>query len=81
MSKKYRVSCEELGFLNDLIKENGIAGSRIMSDGFDGCTINLLKDEVYNQFTKGVVEKFPAKYRDTPEIYPVIITQGTHNAC
>lgn len=42
---------------------------------------NLLKDEVYNQFTKGVVEKFPAKYRDTPEIYPVIITQGTHNAC
>nr|WP_231477609.1 hypothetical protein [Prevotella sp. HUN102] len=58
MSKEYRVSCEELHFLNDLIKENGIAGSRIMGDGFDGCTINLLKDEVYNQFTKVLLRKF-----------------------
>ncbi|MDE5980377.1 MAG: galactokinase, partial [Bacteroidaceae bacterium] len=38
LSKEYEVSCEELDFLNDVAKEEGVTGSRIMGGGFGGCT-------------------------------------------
>jgi galactokinase len=50
MSKLYEVSCEELDFLNDIAKEHGVTGSRVMGGGFGGCTINLVKDELYDSF-------------------------------
>ncbi len=34
LSKDYEVSCEELDFLNDVAKECGVTGSRIMGGGF-----------------------------------------------
>ena len=48
MSKLYEVSCEELDFLNDCAKEYGVTGSRVMGGGFGGCTINLVKNELYD---------------------------------
>ena len=50
MSKLYEVSCEELDFLNDCAKECGVTGSRVMGGGFGGCTISLVKDELYARF-------------------------------
>ncbi len=50
MSKLYEVSCEELDFLNDLAFDCGVTGSRVMGGGFGGCTINLVKNELYNTF-------------------------------
>ena len=44
LSKDYEVSCVELDYLNDIAKECGVTGSRIMGGGFGGCTINLVKD-------------------------------------
>jgi len=44
MSKLYEVSCEELDFLNDVAREHGVTGSRVMGGGFGGCTINLVKE-------------------------------------
>ena len=52
MSKLYEVSTEELDFLNDVAKECGVTGSRIMGGGFGGCTINLVKDAYYDRFIK-----------------------------
>ena len=52
MSKLYEVSCEELDFLNDVAKECGVTGSRVMGGGFGGCTINLVKEEIYDAFIK-----------------------------
>lgn len=43
---KYEVSCEELDFLNDLAREFGVTGSRVMGGGFGSCTINLSKEEL-----------------------------------
>ncbi len=43
LSKDYEVSCEELDYLNDIARECGVTGSRIMGGGFGGCTINLVK--------------------------------------
>ncbi len=45
LSKDYEVSCEELDFLNDIARECGVVGSRIMGGGFGGCTINLVADD------------------------------------
>ncbi len=81
LSKDYEVSCEELDFLNDIAKECGVTGSRIMGGGFGGCTINLVKDEVYDSFTKTAVEKFSAKYGKEPKIIPVVIGDGGRKIC
>ena len=76
MSKLYEVSCEELDYLNDIAKECGVTGSRIMGGGFGGCTINLVKNELYDSFIATAKEKFAAKYGHEPKIYDVIISDG-----
>jgi galactokinase len=70
------VSCEELYYLNDIAKECGVTGSRIMGGGFGGCTINLVKDELYDGFIKTAKEKFNAKYGHEPVVYDVIVSDG-----
>ena len=77
LSKDYEVSCEELDFLNDIAKECGVTGSRIMGGGFGGCTINLVKDELYKAFTKRAVEAFEQRFHITPKIIDVVIGDGS----
>ena len=81
LSKEYEVSCEELDFLNEVAKDNGVTGSRIMGGGFGGCTINLVKDEIYDKFITDAMQRFEAKYGHAPEVYPVIISDGSHKVC
>ncbi len=69
LSKDYEVSCEELDYLNDIAKECGVTGSRIMGGGFGGCTINLVADDKYDHFIATAKEKFAAKYGHEPKIY------------
>ncbi len=76
MSKIYEVSCEELDFLNDVAREHGVTGSRVMGGGFGGCTINLVKDELYDSFIKDAKEQFKAKYGHEPKVYDVVISDG-----
>ena len=77
MSKDYEVSCEELDFLATVAQECGVTGSRIMGGGFGGCTINLVKEELYDNFVATVTERFKEKYGHEPKIYPVIISDGS----
>ena len=81
LSKEYEVSCEELDFLNDIAKENGVTGSRIMGGGFGGCTINLVKDELYDQFIADAKAKYSAKYGKEPKVIDVVISDGSHKVC
>ncbi len=78
MSKDYEVSCEELDFLAEVAKACGVTGSRIMGGGFGGCTINLVKDELYDSFIATAKAKFNEKYGHEPMIYDVIISDGAH---
>ncbi|MEG1684666.1 MAG: galactokinase [Bacteroides sp.] len=77
MSKLYEVSCEELDFLNDCAKKNGVTGSRVMGGGFGGCTINLVKDELYDSFVANAKETFLAKFGKSPKVYDVVISDGS----
>lgn len=81
LSKDYEVSCEELDFLNDIAKENGVAGSRIMGGGFGGCTINLVKNDKYEQFIADAKKRFKEKYGHEPAVYDVVISEGAHRVC
>ncbi len=76
LSKDYEVSCEELDFLNDVARECGVTGSRIMGGGFGGCTINLVKDELHDKFIETVKARFAEKYGHEPKIYDVVISDG-----
>jgi len=76
MSRLYEVSCEELDFLNDLAKKNGVTGSRVMGGGFGGCTINLVKDELYDPFIADAKEAYKAAYGRLPKVYDVVISDG-----
>ena len=76
LSRLYEVSCEELDFLNKLARKCDVTGSRVMGGGFGGCTINLVKDELYDDFIKAVKEQFTAKFGHAPKIYDVVISDG-----
>ena len=77
MSKLYEVSCEELDFLNDCAKECGVTGSRVMGGGFGGCTINLVKDELYDNFIATAEKAFTEKFGRSPKVYDVVIGDGS----
>jgi galactokinase len=76
MSKDYEVSCEELDLLATIAKECGVTGSRIMGGGFGGCTINLVKSGLYDEFVATAKEKFCAAYGHEPKVYDVVISDG-----
>ena len=78
LSKEYEVSCEELDYLNDIAKECGVTGSRIMGGGFGGCTINLVKDDLHDSFIATAKKKFAEKYGHEPAVYDVILSDGAH---
>ena len=76
LSEEYEVSCKELDYLNDLAKEAGVTGSRIMGGGFGGCTINLVSEELYDNFIKTVYQNYPQKYGKKPIVIDVVIGDG-----
>ena len=76
MSKDYEVSCEELDFLAEVAQGCGVTGSRIMGGGFGGCTINLVKAELYDTFIAKAKSAFAARYGHEPIEIPVVISDG-----
>ena len=78
LSKDYAVSCDELDFLNEIAKECGVTGSRMMGGGFGGCTINLVTKDLHDTFIETVVARFKEQFGHEPNVYPVIISDGAH---
>lgn len=61
LSKDYEVSCKELDFLAEAVKDNpDVLGARMMGGGFGGCTINLVKEDAI----EGLIEKLSATYKE-----------------
>lgn len=81
LSKDYEVSCEELDFLNDVAKECGVTGSRIMGGGFGGCTINLVSDDLYDNFIATAKKAYKEKFGKEPIVIDVVIGDGSRKLC
>ena len=76
LSHLYEVSCEELDFLNKLARKCEVTGSRVMGGGFGGCTINLVKEELYEAFIDAAKKQFTEKFGHAPKVYDVVISDG-----
>lgn len=76
LSKEYEVSCEEIDFLVDVARRCGVTGSRIMGGGFGGCTINLVKNDLYDKFIDIVKADYKSKFNIEPKIIDVVISNG-----
>lgn len=76
LAKDYEVSCVEIDFLVDKARQLGVTGSRIMGGGFGGCTINLMKDSLYDSFCSEVRQSYKDCFDVECQIIPVVIGDG-----
>lgn len=76
MSVLYEVSCPELDFVNEVAKECGVTGSRVMGGGFGGCTINIVPIDKYDNFVSTVQSKYRDEFGINCKVYPVVISDG-----
>lgn len=78
LSKEYEVSCPELDFLVDQVKDNpDVIGARMMGGGFGGCTINLVNDHAVDQLTNELTGKYNAAMGKNLTAYKALIGDGT----
>jgi len=77
LSRDYTVSCPELDFLVETAQECGVTGSRIMGGGFGGCTLNLVRDTLYDKFVSKATREYSLKFGITPKVYRVVIGDGS----
>ena len=76
LSRLYEVSCPELDWLNRLARKMDVTGSRVMGGGFGGCTINLVKEELYDGFVEAAKMGFSEQFGHAPKVYDVVISDG-----
>ena len=76
LAEDYEVSCEEIDFLVDEARRLGVTGSRIMGGGFGGCTINLVKNSLFDGFVASVRQSFKSRFGIDCQIIPVVIGDG-----
>ena len=77
LSRDYTVSCPELDFLVETAQECGVTGSRIMGGGFGGCTLNLVRDTLYDKFISKATREYSRKFGIIPKVYRVVIGDGS----
>ena len=52
-----------------------------MGGGFGGCTINLVKEDLYDKFIAYAKAKYTAKFGHAPKVYDVVISDGARKIC
>lgn len=78
LSKKYEVSCKELDFLVEHVKNNtAVLGARMMGGGFGGCTINIVKEEAIDDLITTVGEAYQKATGLQMKAYVAEIGNGT----
>lgn len=78
LSRMYEVSCTELDWLADRVRNNtAVLGARMMGGGFGGCTINIVKEEAI----EALVESLMPAYKEATGLdlhyYVASIENGT----
>ena len=78
LSKEYEVSCDELDFLVDAVKNNSnVLGARMMGGGFGGCTINIIKEEAIGEIAEKLFLSYKKKTGLALTTYVVKTDDGT----
>ena len=78
----YEVSCAELDFLVDQVKDNpNVPGARMMGGGFGGCTINLVKSDQVADFASTSSAAYRTVFNMDLKSYMVSLEDGTSVVC
>lgn len=78
LSAEYEVSCKELDFLVDAVKNNpNVLGSRMMGGGFGGCTINIVKEEAVDPLIATISENYKKAMKLDLTAHIAVIEEGT----
>lgn len=78
LSRDYEVSCEELDFLVDQVKDDpSVIGARMMGGGFGGCTINLVKEDAIDALVSRIAPVYRNAMHKDLKVYVASIEDGT----
>lgn len=79
LSHDYEVSCEELDYLVELVRDNSqVYGSRMMGGGFGGCTINLIENDFVDTISNKVKKEYKKRFGIEANVYVIKINGGTN---
>jgi len=79
LSHEYEVSCPELDLLVSMARHQpGVLGARMMGGGFGGCTINLVREDALDTFTKEITSQYFAQTGKDTYLHVCKIEDGTH---
>ncbi|MBL7851563.1 MAG: galactokinase [Cyclobacteriaceae bacterium] len=78
LSTMYGVSCRELDWLVDRVRDNpSVIGARMMGGGFGGCTINLVKEEGLEDLIASIKPAYEREMKLPLTHYVASIENGT----
>ncbi len=78
LSKEYEVSCKELDFLVEQVKDDpSVLGARMMGGGFGGCTINIVKEETVDDLIERITPQYKAAMGLDLKSYVIALEDGT----
>lgn len=78
LSHQYEVSCKELDFLVNFVKDRPeVIGARMMGGGFGGCTINLVQENAIAQLISEIKPAYEAAMNLPLDFYIASIENGT----
>jgi galactokinase len=78
LSKEYEVSCKELDFLVDAVRNRPeVVGARMMGGGFGGCTINIVKEDAIDPLVKTIGDSYQKNMGKELTAYIAQIEDGT----
>ena len=77
---EYEVSCKELDYLVDAVKNNPlVAGARMMGGGFGGCTINIVREGAIDELIHYLSESYEKDMGKSLTSYIAITSHGTES--
>ncbi|RYY88503.1 MAG: galactokinase, partial [Chitinophagaceae bacterium] len=75
LSDEYEVSCSELDFLVNSVRENdAVLGARMMGGGFGGCTLNIVREDAIDSLVADLAPRYKAA--TGLELTPIVVTIG-----
>ncbi len=78
LSENYEVSCAELDFLVDAVRDDKrVLGARMMGGGFGGCSINLVEKGCEDEIIVSVSKAYNDKFGIQLSAYKIAISDGT----
>jgi galactokinase len=78
LSNMYEVSCKELDWLVNKVRNNAnVIGARMMGGGFGGCTINLVKEYAIDELVASLKPAYESEMELPLTYYVASIENGT----